>query len=182
MKKEIKASPNKSKNHPMNAIWIEESRIEYYAENYDSLKWYRMPKYWIYLWAILGTLLGTFLFAAKSEIIGVSLVVGLMFLPFVPFIIRGYVFPFVLLMLFKAWSIAMIPLGTPAYAIMPELMLGIVWMGLCITSIRIEIRRYKKFNVKKRLWRDMFVALGIFAVGFAILTLAVSQGIVPPTA
>jgi len=187
MKKEIKAGPNKSENRPINAIWIEESRVEHYAKNYESLKWYQMPKWWIYLWAIFSTLLGMFLFAEESEFPGISLAiigVGVVFLPFVPFIKRGYVFPFILLMLFKAWDMAL-TLPDPKMSstgIISTIMFGIIWMGLCITNIRIELYRYEKLGVKKRFWKDLMIALGIFAVGFAVFILAVLLGAPPPAA
>lgn len=72
--------------------------VDTQAKKYNSIVWYKQPKYWLLVWAVGIVVLMMIRYSYLRHVD--FFVRNLLYLiPFLPFIIRGYAFPFILLLL-----------------------------------------------------------------------------------
>ena len=150
-------------------IWTDSPEIEKYAKNYDSIKWYKSPRYWILLWAIAAVIFGSFIMHNHSNADAtISAIFSIVvFVSFAPFIIKGYLFPFILLIIYKSVDAAFM-IGQNSHLFLSIFIFWAIWVGICIACIRIEILRNKIYKVKRRFWKDFLYSITIFIVGLLI--------------
>jgi len=160
---------SKSKNWFLNMIWADNSLIEDSVKKYAETKWYKSPRYWILLWGIIATIISGLIQTGNTtiDIIAGTLIICAVFMALSPFIIKGYIFPFVLLILFKIYDMVLTLAERPRAA-MSILIFGAIWIGICITSIRIEVLRNKTQKIKRRFWKDLLYSFSILIAGGAL--------------
>ncbi len=146
--------------------------ISDFVKNYDTYKWYQHPKYWILLWAIFAVIAGAFIQLSNTDVIFGMLGFLMALFTLTPFIIKGYIFPFILLIIFKSYDMVL-TLGQTPHAAWSIIGFGFIWIGICITCIRIEVLRNKTAPVKKRFWKDLLYSLTILFIGL-LLTVGIS--------
>lgn len=162
-KKNEKESDKRS-NYFELLFWPTKKDISDSVKNYDKIKWYHQVKYLSLIWAIISNVIGSFVMFSGAEAIYTAILTLGAFLALGVFIRKGYIFPFVLLILIKLGDILFhLSWGTTIGIL--AIISWFVWIGLCITCIRIEVARHKTKKVQNRFWKDFLYSFIIFIVG-----------------
>lgn len=151
------------------------------AKNYNSVKWYMQPKYWLIglfvIYQIVHILIACLYGGASLDLI----VIGCSwFLILVPFLLRGYRAAFYVLLAISlaglvyglSWQVSYRPLLSLAAALW-----GLLWMYLIILCLRIERLRNKLSHRKMPILKDVLVSCGVAVCLCAVIIIHGSIGL-----
>lgn len=142
------------------------------ANNYDQISWYKKPKYWLLLWFVGFVVL---MMIKQPMLRDMDYFIRHLFwiIPLLPFILRGYVFPFVLLLFLKTGFSLFVGIRGLVYGwwqpstIMLLKWLFVIFVGGCLIYLCFCIER--KAN-KKHKWQqvlfDTIIGLILFGLCF----------------
>ncbi len=137
--------------------------------NYKNIKWYKSPRYWI-IFMIFINLFVTLATNNYHTILGMVIIL----VPFIPFVIMGYSFSFILLLLYTIFEVcvSISYISYPPLRLTISLLWSSMWVFFSLLSLKIERTKNKIHNIKRRnITAIIFYILLIIFTGISFSTI-----------